>query len=50
VKGAIERDPGLEARERRRLDGLRYAPVAQGVGMPFTPVEEVIGPQTPQAA
>jgi alanine dehydrogenase len=50
VRGAIERDPGLRSGVNIAAGQVTYAPVAQGVGMPFTPVEEVLGPQTPQAA
>ena len=50
VRGAIERDPGLRSGVNVAAGQVTYAPVAQGVGMPFTPVEEVLGPQTPQAA
>ncbi|MEA2441190.1 MAG: alanine dehydrogenase [Thermoleophilaceae bacterium] len=50
VQGAIERDPGLRSGVNVAAGQVTYAPVAQGVGMPFTPVEDVLGPQTPQAA
>jgi alanine dehydrogenase len=50
VRGAIERDPGLRSGVNVAAGQVTYAPVAQGVGMTFTPVEEVLGPQTPQAA
>jgi alanine dehydrogenase len=50
VQGAIERDPGLRSGVNVAGGQVTYAPVAQGVGMPFTPVEDVLGPQTPQAA
>jgi alanine dehydrogenase len=50
VRGAIERDPGLRSGVNVAAGQVTYAPVAQGVGMPFSPVEEVLGPQTPQAA
>jgi alanine dehydrogenase len=50
VRGAIERDPGLRSGVNVAAGQVTYAPVAQGTGMPFTPVEEVLGPQTPQAA
>jgi alanine dehydrogenase len=50
VKGAIERDPGLRGGVNVAGGKVTHAAVAQGVGMPFTPVEDVLGPQTPQAA
>jgi alanine dehydrogenase len=50
VKGAIERDPGLRGGVNVAAGKVTHAAVAQGVGMPFTPVEDVLGPQTPQAA
>jgi alanine dehydrogenase len=50
VRGAIERDPGLRSGVNVASGQVTYAPVAQGTGMPFTPVEEVLGPQTPSAA
>jgi alanine dehydrogenase len=50
VQAAIVRDPGLRSGVNVAAGQVTYAPVAQAVGMPFTPVEEVLGPQTPQAA
>jgi alanine dehydrogenase len=50
VTDAIARDPGLRSGVNVASGRVTYAPVAQGVGMPFTPVEEVLGPHTPQAA
>src|SRR3954467_8357421 len=50
VRGAIERDPGLRGGVNVAAGKVTHAAVAQGVGMPFTPVEEVLGPQTPSAA
>jgi alanine dehydrogenase len=50
VQGAIERDPGLRSGVNVAGGRVTYAPVAQGTGIAFTPVEEVLGPQTPQAA
>jgi alanine dehydrogenase len=50
VQAAIVRDPGLRSGVNVAGGQVTYAPVAQAVGMPFTPVEEVLGPQTPQAA
>src|SRR3954471_6315553 len=50
VRGAIERDPGLRSGVNVAAGQVTYAPVAQGTGMPFSPVEEALGPQTPQAA
>src|SRR3954447_1454300 len=50
VRGAIERDPGLRGGVNVAAGKVTHAAVAQGVGMPFTPVEEVLDPQTPSAA
>jgi alanine dehydrogenase len=50
VRGAVERDPGLRGGVNVAGGKVTHAAVAQGVGMPFTPVEEVLGPQTPSAA
>jgi alanine dehydrogenase len=50
VRGAIERDPGLRSGVNVAAGQVTYAPVAQGVGMPFSPVEDVLGPQTSQPA
>ncbi|MEA2457057.1 MAG: alanine dehydrogenase, partial [Thermoleophilaceae bacterium] len=50
VQAAIARDPGLRSGVNVAAGQVTHAAVAQGVGMPFTPVEEVLGPQTPQAA
>ena len=50
VRGAVERDPGLRGGVNVAAGKVTHPAVAQGVGMPFTPVEEVLGPQTPQAA
>jgi alanine dehydrogenase len=50
VRGAIERDPGLRGGVNVAAGKVTHPAVAQGVGMPFTPVEEVLGPQTPSAA
>jgi alanine dehydrogenase len=50
VLDAIARDPGLRGGVNVAGGRVTHPAVAQGVGMPFTPVEEVLGPQTPQAA
>jgi alanine dehydrogenase len=50
VREAVSRDPGLRSGVNIASGQVTYAPVAQGVGMPFTPVAEVLSPQTPQAA
>jgi alanine dehydrogenase len=50
VRGAVERDPGLRGGVNVAAGKVTHPAVAQGVGMPFTPVEEVLGPQTPSAA
>jgi alanine dehydrogenase len=50
VRGAVERDPGLRGGVNVAGGKVTHPAVAQGVGMPFTPVEEVLGPQTPSAA
>ena len=50
VRGAVERDPGLRSGVNVAAGKVTHPAVAQGVGMPFTPVEEVLGPETPAAA
>jgi alanine dehydrogenase len=50
VQGAVERDPGLRGGVNVAAGKVTHPAVAQGVGMPFTPVEEVLGPPTPSAA
>jgi alanine dehydrogenase len=51
VREAISRDPGLRSGVNVAAGRVTHPAVAQGVGMPFTPVEEVLlGPQAPQAA
>jgi alanine dehydrogenase len=50
VREAFARDPGLRSGVNVAAGQVTHAAVAQGVGMPFTPVEQVFGPQTPQAA
>src|SRR3954469_6677931 len=50
VQRALASDPGFMEGLNVASGRVTYAPVAQGVGMPFTPVEEVLGPHTPQAA
>src|SRR6059058_1246968 len=47
---AVARDPGLRTGVNVAAGQVTHPAVAQGVGMPFTPVEEALGPQTPQAA
>ena len=50
VREAISRDPGLRTGVNVAAGQVTHPAVAQGVGMPFMPVEEALGPQTPQAA
>jgi alanine dehydrogenase len=50
VRGAIERDPGLRGGVNVAAGKVTHPAVAQGVGMPFTPVEEVLGPQATSTA
>jgi alanine dehydrogenase len=50
VREAIARDPGLRTGVNVAAGRVTHPAVAQGVGMPFMPVEEALGPQTPQAA
>jgi alanine dehydrogenase len=50
VQAAIAHDPGLRSGVNVAAGQVTHAAVAQGVDMPFTPVEEALGPQTPQAA
>jgi alanine dehydrogenase len=50
VRGAVEHDPGLRGGVNVAGGKVTHAAVAQGVGMPFTPLEEVLDPQTPSAA
>jgi alanine dehydrogenase len=50
VRDAIARDPGLRSGVNVAAGQVTHAAVAQGVGMPFTPVEEALGPQTSTAA
>jgi alanine dehydrogenase len=50
VQGAIARDPGLRLGVNVARGAITNPAVAEAVGMPFTPVEEALGPMTPQAA
>jgi alanine dehydrogenase len=50
VRGAIERDPGLRSGVNVAAGKVTHPAVAQGVGMPFTAVEEALGPQTTSTA
>jgi alanine dehydrogenase len=43
VKGAIERDPGLRPGVNVAAGKVSHPAVAEGVGLPFTPVEDVLG-------
>src|ERR687884_923054 len=45
VREAIERDPGLRMGVNVAAGRITHPAVAQGVGMQFTPVEEVLAPQ-----
>jgi alanine dehydrogenase len=46
VQGAIARDPGLRLGVNVARGAITNAAVAEGVDMPFTPVEEALGPTT----
>ncbi len=46
VRGAIERDPGLRSGINVAAGRVTHAAVAEATGMPFTPVEEALGPQS----
>jgi alanine dehydrogenase len=50
VEDAIARDPGLRMGVNVARGRVTNAAVAQGVDMPFTPVEDVLGPSAPRAA
>ena len=50
VSGAIARDPGLRLGVNVASGAITNAAVAEGVELPFTPVEEVLGPATSRAA
>jgi alanine dehydrogenase len=50
VSGAIARDPGLRLGVNVASGAITNAAVAEGVDLPFTPVEEVLGPTTSRAA
>ena len=43
VKGAIARDPGLRPGVNVAAGKVTHPAVAEGVGVPFTPVEDVLG-------
>jgi alanine dehydrogenase len=47
---AIARDPGLRPGVNVAGGRVTHAAVAEGVGMPFTPVEEVLGSPEPRVA
>jgi alanine dehydrogenase len=49
VRGAIARDPGLRLGVNVAAGAVTHAAVAEGVGMPFTPVDEVLGPSAQTA-
>jgi alanine dehydrogenase len=49
VRGAIARDPGLRLGVNVAAGTVTHAAVAEGVGMPFTPVDEVLGPSAQTA-
>jgi alanine dehydrogenase len=50
VSGAIARDPGLRLGVNVASGAITNAAVAEGVKLPFTPVEEVLGPTASRAA
>src|SRR5437763_3393939 len=50
VRDALEHAPGLRSGVNVAGGKVTHPAVAQGVGMPFAPVEEALGPQTTQAA
>jgi alanine dehydrogenase len=50
AREAIARDPGLRGGVNVAAGRVTHPAVAEGVGMPFTPVEEVLGPPTPHPA
>jgi alanine dehydrogenase len=49
VRGAIARDPGLRLGVNVAGGHVTHAAVAESVGMPFTPVDEVLGPSAQTA-
>ncbi|MFL5828266.1 MAG: alanine dehydrogenase [Thermoleophilaceae bacterium] len=50
VRAAIARDPGLRTGVNVAHGRVTHPAVADAVGVPYTPVEEVIGSSTPQTA
>src|SRR3954464_12500727 len=50
IAQAARESPGLAKGVNVASGAVTHPAVAQGVGMPFTPVEEVLGPPTPSAA
>jgi alanine dehydrogenase len=50
IQGAIARDPGLRLGVNVAGGAITNAAVAEALGLPFTPVEDALGPMTPQAA
>jgi alanine dehydrogenase len=50
VREAIARDPGLRGGVNVAAGRVTHPAVAEGVGMQFTPVEEVLGPPAPHPA
>jgi alanine dehydrogenase len=50
VEEAVARDPGLRMGVNVARGRVTNAAVAQGVDMPFTPVEDVLGPSAPRTA
>ncbi|MEA2375578.1 MAG: alanine dehydrogenase [Thermoleophilaceae bacterium] len=50
VREAISRDPGLRGGVNVAAGRVTHPAVAEGVGMDFTPVEQVLGPPAPHAA
>ena len=47
VRGAIERDPGLRLGINVAGGAVTHAAVAEGTGLGFTPVEQVLEPRSP---
>jgi alanine dehydrogenase len=50
VRGATARDPGLRLGVNIAGGRVTNAAVAESVGVPVTPLEEVLGPPAPAAA
>jgi alanine dehydrogenase len=48
--GALEKLPGLKPGVNVAAGKVTHPAVAEGVGLPFTPVDEALGPMAPRAA